>query len=392
MYNIANITAEKTSVVDQQKLYELTDKLISFESVSPNQAGCIDYLQQILADIGFVITRINKNSTSNLIAIIGDSGPIFAYAGHIDVVPAGDLSKWDSNPFSLTETNGQLFGRGIADMKGSVAAFVVAVTQFLQNKHLQHGQIVLLITSDEESSAVDGTPVIVEYLKAQNIVIDYCLLGEPSAENSLGDTIKIGRRGSLTGYVEVRGKQGHIAYPELCVNPIHTFAPALNELISTKWDNGSDMFPPTGLQIANISAGLGVTNVIANSLSVDFNFRYNDLHDAHSLEQMVVAILDKHNVKYTIKWTNSAKPFHTKPGKLRQVITDSIWQQLAIIPQQKTNGGTSDGRFLIEVCKEIIEFGLSNSSIHQINEHIKSEDLYNLANTYHLILSKIFNE
>lgn len=378
---------------DQQKLYELTKKLISFKSISPDQAGCIDYLQQILSDIGFKVIRLDRNNTSNFIATIGNSGPLFAYAGHIDVVPTGDLNAWKFDPFILNEANNELYGRGIADMKGSVAAFISAVAEFIKTSfNPDKGQIALLITSDEESSAVDGTPVIVEYLKTHNIKIDYCLLGEPSSDKILGDTIKIGRRGSLTGYIEVQGKQGHIAYPEVCINPIHTFSGALNELILTKWDSGNNMFPPTKLQFANINSGLGVTNVIANTLTSNFNFRYNNIHNAYDLEQKVVAILDKHDVKYTIKWVNSAKPFYSTPGKLLQVINDSIKEQLKLIPQQKTDGGTSDGRFLIEVCTEIIEFGLSNKYIHQINERINTEDLYNLANTYHLILNKMFND
>lgn len=378
--------------MSQQQLYELTQKLVSFESVSPSQAGCIDYLQQILIDLGFTVTRLDRNDTSNFIAIIGNEGPLFAYAGHIDVVPTGDLTKWTFNPFTLTEANGELFGRGIADMKGSVAAFIVAIGNFLNNTPSYKGRIALLITSDEESSAIDGTPLIVDYLKQHNMVIDYCLLGEPTSVEQLGDTIKVGRRGSLTGYIEVQGKQGHIAYHELCINPIHTFTPALNELIGTKWDNGTKTFPATSLQIANINSGLGVTNVIANTLTANFNFRYNNLHSAQDLEQKVVAILDKYKINYTIRWANSAKPFYTRPGQLLQVITQSIQQELNLTPQQKTDGGTSDGRFLVEVCKELVEFGLSNKYIHQIDERIRTEDLYSLAKTYYLILNKIFND
>ncbi|MCE3268463.1 MAG: succinyl-diaminopimelate desuccinylase [Burkholderiales bacterium] len=381
-------------MLDQQKLHELTSKLINFKSISPNQDGCIDYLQQVLTDSGFTISRVDRNNTSNLIARIGNTGPLFAYAGHIDVVPTGDISQWNFDPFTLSEQDNKLFGRGIADMKGSVAAFIIAVTKFIKQDFFNpdNGQIAILITSDEEASATDGTPVIVEYLKSQNIIIDYCLIGEPSSANLLGDSIKVGRRGSLTGFIEVQGKQGHIAYPELCINPIHTFAPALNELILTKWDNGNNIFPPTSLQIANINAGLGVTNVIANTLTSSFNFRYNNLYNANDLKQKVVAILNKHDIKYTIKWVNSAKPFYTDPGKLLKVVTKSIKQQLGLTPQQKTDGGTSDGRFLIEICNEIIEFGLSNKYIHQINEHINTKDLYDLAKTYYLILNKIFND
>jgi succinyl-diaminopimelate desuccinylase len=379
-------------MIDKLELYELTKTLINFPSISPKQAGCIDYLEQILIKLGFNTKRLDKNDTSNLVAIMGDTGSIFAFAGHIDVVPTGDISKWDFDPFSLNEKNQELYGRGIADMKGSIAAFIVAVIKFLKINPKPPGKIALLITSDEESSAVDGTPVIVEYLKNNNIQIDYCLLGEPSSVDLLGDTIKIGRRGSLSAYLNVEGKQGHIAYPQLCINPIHVFTPALSELINTQWDSGNEIFPPTNLQIANINAGLGVTNVIANNLTSNFNFRYNNLHSADELKQQVITILDKHKLTYNITWVNSAKPFYTKLGRLLDVTVSSIEQQLGLTPQQKTDGGTSDGRFLVEVCTEIIEFGLSNKYIHQINERIKTDDLSSLADTYNLILNKIFND
>ncbi len=378
---------------DQQKILEITSKLISFKSISPHQAGCIDYLQGLLSKIGFTITRLDRNETSNIVAMIGNDGPLFAYAGHIDVVPSGDLDKWTFDPFTLGDRDGWLYGRGIADMKGGIAAFIGAVTKYIQTDFDPNkARITLLITSDEESSAVDGTPVMVEYLKSQDIIIDYCLIGEPSAKENLGDIIKIGRRGSLTGYIEVFGKQGHIAYPDECINPIHGFTPALNELIKVQWDNGNNMFPPTSLQVVNINSGLGVANVIPNSLTANFNFRYNNLHNALDLEQKVAVILDKHNIQYAIRWVYSAKPFYTKPGKLLQVIDQSIKQQLNLTPQQKTDGGTSDGRFLIDISHEIIEFGLSNIYIHQIDERIKTKDLYNLADTYFLILNKIFND
>jgi succinyl-diaminopimelate desuccinylase len=371
-------------------LFDLTKKLIEFKSISPNQAGGLDYLQQLLEQNGFTTTRLDRNDTSNLIAKVGTSGPIFAFAGHIDVVPAGDIKKWEFNPFELTEHDGHLYGRGIGDMKGAVAAFIVAVTNYLKNNKL-NGQIAILLTSDEESSAIDGTPVIVEYLKKHNKKIDYCLLGEPTSVEDLGDTIKIGRRGSLTGEIEVLGQQGHIAYPELCINPIHMFANALAELTQTIWDNGNDSFPPTSFQFANLNSGLGVTNVVPNSLIANFNFRYNDLHTADRLAKQVEAILDKYQVHYNITWINSAKPFRTKSGKLLDVIQNSIQENLSTTPTFKTDGGTSDGRFLIEVCNELVEFGLSNKYIHQINERIKSSDLSNLSRTYYSILHKIFN-
>ena len=372
-------------------LLDLTKKLIGFKSISPEQAGGIDYLQQLLEQNSFNVTRLDRNDTSNLIAKIGTDGPTFAFAGHIDVVPTGDIKKWEFNPFELTEHDGHLYGRGIADMKGSVAAFVIAAINYLKNNELNNGQIAILLTSDEESSAIDGTPVIVEYLKKTGQKIDYCLLGEPTSVADLGDTIKVGRRGSLTGEIEVLGKQGHIAYPDLCINPIHMFAEALAELTQIKWDNGNAPFPATSFQFANLNSGLGVSNVIPNSLIANFNFRYNDLHTADSLARKVEAILDKHQVHYNIKWTNSAKPFRTKSGKLLDVIQSSIKENLSTTASLKTDGGTSDGRFLVDVCNELVEFGLSNKHIHQINERIKSSDLENLSKTYYSLLYKLFN-
>lgn len=379
-------------MIDQQQLYNLTQKLISYPSVSPNQAGCIDYIQQLLKQHGFSTTLLNRNNTSNLVAIIGSAGPIFAFAGHIDVVPPGDLNKWRFNPYTLTEEDGEIYARGIADMKGAVAAFISASILYNnQMKPTQH-RIAILLTSDEEGSAIDGTPVIVDYLKKQKLHIKYCLLGEPTSVNNLGDTIKIGRRGSLTGNVEVQGKQGHIAYPHLCINPIHLALPALTELSQKKWDDGTEYFPPTSLQINNIYSGLGVANVIPDSLTSSFNFRYNNLHSADYLACEVESILTKHKLSYKIKWRNGAQPFYTKPGRLLEIINNSIKQELQTIPQAKTDGGTSDGRFLVEVCDEIVEFGLNNKYIHQINEKVITSDLYKLSQTYYLILLKIFDD
>lgn len=373
-----------------KELLELTSKLISFKSISPNQAGCLDFVGQYLDNLGFNTTRLDRGSTSNLIARFGVSGPIFAYAGHIDVVPPGDLAKWQSNPFTLTKHNEKLYGRGIGDMKGSVAGFMFAVKQFLASNKTFPGSIMLLITSDEETVATDGTIVMVEYLKQNKIQIDYCLVGEPTSVEKLGDVIKIGRRGSLNGYLEILGLQGHIAYPELCKNPIHLFAKALNDLTTTIWDQGNEHFPATSLQFANINSGLGVNNVIPGSLLSSFNIRYNNLQTAESLQQKIIAILDSHGLAYNIKWQHSANPFYTKPGHLITAIKQAIENSLNITPQLKTDGGTSDGRFLIDVCNELLEFGLPNKSIHQINENINEVDLYQLSTIYTKILENIF--
>lgn len=377
----------------QNELFQLAATLTNFKSISPNQAGGIDFIEQYLTKLGFTTTRVDQNSTSNLIARLGNSAPIFAYAGHIDVVPPGDISKWEFNPFTLTAHNGKLYGRGIGDMKGSVASFMLAVKQFLAEKTAEcKGSIMLLITSDEEAAATDGTTVMVEHLKQNNTTIDYCLLGEPTSVDNLGDVIKIGRRGSLTGYLEIFGQQGHIAYPDLCNNPIHIFAPVLTELTQTIWDRGNNHFPPTSFQFANLNSGLGVDNVIPDSLYTNFNFRYNNLQSVESLQAQTLAILDKYKLKYNIKWKNSAKPFYTAPGQLTAVVTQSIEQEIGVTPQLKTDGGTSDGRFLIDICSELLEFGLSNKYIHQINENIKQDDLFILFKTYKTILHKLFIE
>ncbi len=374
------------------ELNELAKTLVACKSITPNQDGCIDFIQTYLKDIGFHITRIDRGNTSNLVATYGNSAPIFAFAGHVDVVPTGDLLRWDNDPFTLTHRDGYLYGRGIADMKGAIAAFLIATKKYITNIKLTNGTLALLITSDEEGVAVDGTPVIVEYLQKNNIIIDYCILGEPTSFEKIGDVVKVGRRGSLTGTIQVEGKQGHIAYPELCINPIHEFAPALLELATTTWDNGNKFFPASSFQFANINSGLGVNNVIPNILMASFNFRYNTEHSAESLKIAVEYILDRHNIKYTIDWQNSAKPFMTKSGLLIKTIIDSVEEHQNFKPQLKTDGGTSDGRFLITVCNEIVEFGLTNKSIHQINECIKDTELVDLSNNYFKIISKIFNE
>lgn len=374
------------------ELFNLTKDLIAFKSVSPFQEGTIDYVEGYLKNLGFVTMRQDRNNTSNLIARFGNISPIFAFAGHIDVVPTGELSKWNFDPFLLTSSNNRLYGRGIADMKGSIAAFMFAVSKIIKEAKVINGSIMLLITSDEEAAATDGTVVMVEYLKQNNITLDYCLVGEPSSVDKLGDVIKIGRRGSLNGHLEVIGHQGHIAYPDLCKNPIHLFADVLKELIDTVWDNGNEFFPATSLQFANLNSGLGVDNVIPGNLLASFNFRYNTLHTAENLTKKVEDILNKHNLKYNIRWKTSAKPFFTKQGRLSKVVTEAIGEELKISTKLKTDGGTSDGRFLVEVSTELLEFGLSNKYIHQINESIDQDDLFSLTKAYTLILNKIFND
>lgn len=377
--------------INTKELLGLTGRLIKFRSITPDQAGCIDYLEQYLKEHKFTVIRTDRNDTTNLIASYGEGDTTIAFAGHIDVVPPGNPNSWRSkDPFTLYEEDGMLYGRGISDMKGGVAAFIQAVISYV-NTHDHHKfKIMLLITSDEEGRATDGTKVMVEYLQKENIKLDYVVLGEPSSVEKLGDTIKIGRRGSLTAHLEVKGIQGHIAYPQLLKNPIHTFSKVLNQLIDKVWDNGSEYFPPTSLQFSNISAGLGVDNVTPPSLYANFNFRYNDLHTHESLVKDVETILTQAGLDYEIKWHISSLPFLTKKGKLLEVVTAVIQSQLQISTNPKTDGGTSDGRFLINVCDEIVELGLINKSIHQIDEHVPLNDLEQLSMMYYQILDKLF--
>lgn len=377
---------------NQQELLDLTEKLVRFNSLSPHQNGCIDFLEKYLQNLGFNITRVDRNDTCNLIAILGSKKPIFAFAGHIDVVASGDTDKWISPPFQLTNINNRLYGRGIADMKGAISAFLYAIKKYIPKHDFNSGSIAILLTSDEEGAALDGTIAITEYLEQQGITLDYCILGEPSSVIKLGDTIKIGRRGSLNGILEIIGKQGHVAYPHLCKNPIHLFTPALQELINYQWDQGTEFFPPTSLQFTDINSGIGASNVIPNNLHANFNLRYNSLHDANSLINIIIGILKKHNLQYNISWQNSAKPFIAHDGKLVEVVKNTLIKHHQVEPSLKTDGGTSDGRFLIKICSEILELGLINSSIHQINENTPLSDLLELGDMYYNILNKIFND
>lgn len=371
---------------------EILKDLVSFRSVTPEDAGSLGYIENFISNIGGSSVRVDRNQTSNLVSTIGNGDKIFAFAGHVDVVPTGECSLWkNGDPFTVLEDNDDLIGRGVADMKGAIAAFMVALAKFVSTIDINSYKIMLLLTSDEEGSAIDGTLVLVEYLKMNNIILDYCLVGEPSCVDVLGDTIKVGRRGSLTGNIEVHGKQGHIAYPHLCQNPIHDFAPALAELSSISWDNGNEFFPATSLQFANINSGLGVTNVIPGLLTVNFNFRYNTEHAAEDLQNKVCSILDNHNLKYQITWQHSAKPFMTEVGDFIPVIHTAINDVVGITPENKTDGGTSDGRFLIDVSQQIVEFGLRNASIHQINETTTLTDVNNLTLIYQNILNGIFS-
>jgi succinyl-diaminopimelate desuccinylase len=371
---------------------EILAKLIEMPSVTPDQAGTVDYIENIITHLGGIVERIDSGNTANLLATIGTGEQTLAFAGHVDVVPSGNHDKWlNQNPFKLHQHGDNLVGRGVVDMKGAIAAFLSALISFTSNTPMDKYKIMLIITSDEEGPATDGTIKVVEKLQREGRHLDYCIIGEPTSSSIFGDTIKVGRRGSLTGELTVFGKQGHIAYPDLCINPIHKALPALSELSKLVWDNGNEHFPSTSLQFANLNSGLGVTNVIPGQLITNFNFRYNTIHNAEDLILKTETILKKHQLDYSITWKHSAKPFLTKVAGLVEVCKDAIKEICNIIPDLKTDGGTSDGRFLIDVSNELVELGLLNTTAHQINETTTISDLTQLTEVYNRILCKIFN-
>lgn len=376
-------------------LFKLIQNLIAFKSISPHENGCIEYLSDYLSQQGFKIIRLDREQTSNLIAIYGNGCKKIAFAGHVDVVPAGDLNLWDSDPFILTKRNTRLYGRGIADMKGAIAAYIIALTDFIRQNFannfikMHDYSYYILLTSDEETNASDGTTVMVEYLQNLGVEFDYCILGEPSSNIKLADEIKIGRRGSLTIELEIIGQQGHIAYPQKSVNPIHQFAPALMELINTKWDKANQFFPATTMQFANINSGLGLCNVTPNNLITNFNFRFNQQQTSINLVKRVQEILQTHNLQFKLNYNESAKPFICNPQRLVALIQSLSLKNLGYVAEIKTDGGTSDGRFLHVICKELVELGLSNQSIHQINENIIEHELLQLMQLYYDIINGI---
>ena len=367
----------------------LTKQLIAEASVTPDDKNCQAILAERLQKIGFTIEAMNFNDTQNIWARRGNSAPLLCFAGHTDVVPSGPEEKWTSPPFEPTERDGKLYGRGTADMKTSIAAFVTACERLVAEHPEHSGSIALLITSDEEGDAHDGTTKVVDALKARGETIDYCIVGEPTAVNRLGDTIKNGRRGSLSGNLTIKGKQGHIAYPHLAVNPVHTFAPALAELVATEWDQGNAYFPATGFQISNIQGGTGATNVIPGSLNVKFNFRFSTESTDSGLKQRVHEILDKHSLDYDLQWSLSGQPFLTEAGKLTQVAQAAIAEVCGISAELSTSGGTSDGRFIKAIARELIELGPVNASIHQIDEHIELAAVPELSAVYQNIMKRL---
>jgi succinyl-diaminopimelate desuccinylase len=367
----------------------LTRELIARRSITPKDEGCQDLLSRRLSRLGFTVEPVRRGEVSNLWARRGTSSPLLCFVGHTDVVPTGPLEHWHSDPFVPTERDGKLFGRGAADMKTSIAAFVVAVEDFLAKHPSHQGSIALLITSDEEGPAVDGTVRVVELLKSRGERIDYCLVGEPTCAAKLGDTIKNGRRGSLSGTLRVKGIQAHIAYPHLGKNPVHLVAPALAELAKTEWDKGNESFPPTTWQISNIHGGTGADNVIPGEVEIKFNFRFGTASTADSLRERVLAALDRYGLDYKLDWTVSAVPYLTPRGKLVDALSATIRDVTGAAPGVSTTGGTSDGRFIAEICSEVVEFGPVNATIHKLNEHIDLAAIEPLREIYLRLLVRL---
>lgn len=367
----------------------LAQALIACRSLTPFDKGCQEILIHRLEKIGFNIERMRCGEVDNLWARRGTGAPLICFAGHTDVVPTGPLEKWNSDPFKPTIREGRLYGRGAADMKGSVAAFITAIEAFVADHPNHNGSIALLITSDEEGIAVDGTVKVVEALKARNELIDYCIVGEPTSVDNLGDMIKNGRRGSLSGTLTVKGIQGHIAYPHLAKNPIHLAAPAIAELANTKWDEGNEYFPPTTWQISNINGGTGATNVIPGEVTMLFNFRFSTASTTESLQVKVHEILDRHGLDYDLLWENSGKPYLTPKGSLVDAVSGAIMAVAGIETQLSTSGGTSDGRFIADICPQVVEIGPRNATIHKINEYVEVADLEKLPEIYRLTMENL---
>jgi succinyl-diaminopimelate desuccinylase len=368
---------------------ELAQQLIRCKSVFPDDAGCLDILIPILEPLGFRCERINMGGVSNLWARRGTAKPLVCFAGHTDVVPTGPLDQWHTNPFEPVIKDGWLYGRGAADMKTSLAAFVVALRDFVKAHPDHPGSLAVLFTSDEEGPAIDGTVRVVQALAARGEKLDYCIVGEPTSVKKLGDMIKNGRRGSFTGVLTVKGIQGHVAYPDMARNPIHEVAGAIAELAQTRWDNGNEYFPPTTWQISNFNSGTGANNVIPGSATVRFNFRHSTASNIESLETRVVNILDKHGVHYDIEWRVDGRPFLTPRGDLVDAVSRAIKTVTGVDTELSTTGGTSDGRFIADICPQVVEFGPTNATIHKLNECVGVEEVEPLQRIYRLVLENL---
>ncbi len=367
----------------------LAKQLIERNSVTPDDAGCLDIISARLQKLGFELERIDAGGVANLWARRGEASPLLCFAGHTDVVPPGPAERWHSPPFVPSIRDGLLYGRGAADMKTSLAAFVTAIERFIENHPDHTGSIALLLTSDEEGVATHGTVKVVEALAARDERLDYCIVGEPTSVKHLGDMIKNGRRGSLSGTLTVRGQQGHVAYPHLARNPIHELAPALAELTTIRWDDGNEFFPPTTWQVSNIHAGTGANNVIPGECTVLFNFRFASVSSAESLKQRTHEVLDRHGLEYHIDWHLSGKPYLTGRGRLVEAVSGAIRDETGIVTELSTTGGTSDGRFIADICTEVVEFGPINATIHQVNECVSVEAIEPLSRIYERTLNAL---
>jgi len=364
----------------------LTQELIRRPSVSPEDQGCLEIITQRLTALGFKVERLAFGPVENIWARHGDSGPVLCFAGHTDVVPTGPREEWHTDPFEPVIKDGILYGRGAADMKSGLAAMITATERFIA-KYPQHtGTLAFLLTSDEEGPSVDGTRRVMEVLEARNEKIDWCVVGEPTSTEALGDMIKIGRRGSLSGKLTVHGIQGHVAYPHLADNPVHAVAPALAELAARVWDNGNEFFQPTTFQISNINAGTGAPNVIPGDLKARFNLRFSTEQTVEKLQQTIVGILDRHKVNYTLEWFVSGQPFFTAPGTLSNAVQQAVKEKTGRTPQMSTTGGTSDGRFIAPTGAQVVELGVLNATIHKVNECVRVTDMETISETYERVM------
>jgi len=387
------------AIFDAHATLRLTEQLLSMPSPTPSDGGCQALIASRLAPLGFVCETIESGPAdfrvTNLWAKRSASHTsvgapkTLVFAGHTDVVPTGPLAQWDSPPFSPSHRDGKLYGRGASDMKTSLAAFVVAIEEFVAQQPDAALNIALLITSDEEGPAIDGTVVVCERLTARGEVLDYCIVGEPTSVERTGDMIKNGRRGTMSGKLTVHGVQGHIAYPQMADNPIHRLAPALAELVAVRWDEGNAFFQPTSWQVSNIHGGTGASNVIPGQVVVDFNFRFCTESTPESLQQRLSAVLNRHGLEYDVAWTIGGLPFLTKPGALVEAVTQSIHDETGITTQLSTTGGTSDGRFIAQICPQVVELGPPNATIHKINEHVALADIEPLKNIYRRVLERL---
>ena len=370
----------------------LLSELIRRPSVTPDDAGCQEIIAARLSALGFECESMPFGEVSNLWARRGSSGPVLCFAGHTDVVPPGTEDEWDTDPFEPTERDGILYGRGSADMKSGLAAMIVALEEYIGDNPDEEGSLAMLITSDEEGHARDGTLKVVEALQARGERVDWCVLGEPTSQTKLGDTVRIGRRGSLSGMLTVRGIQGHVAYPQLADNPISRFAPVLSELHTIEWDQGNDYFPPTSFQVVDIRAGTGFPNVTPGELSARFNFRYSTVWDHERLKVEVQRVFDAHDIDYELNWHLSGEPFLTGPGKLINALSQAVEEMSGNAPELSTGGGTSDGRFISPAGTDVVELGPVNASIHKVNEHVRIADVKSLTAMYQRIMELMLLE